>query len=95
MYQNGNAIVYSGDSLSSHSMSYYRHEDPSPTSMEEVDPILEPVWALNSSNSHDFLDIVLPSDEVILEVMTGPEQPWEDLHHRSYFLPELSHVEKG
>jgi hypothetical protein len=41
--------------------------------MEEVDPILEPVWALNSSNSHDFLDIVLPSDEAILEVMTGPE----------------------
>jgi hypothetical protein len=49
--------------------------DPSPSHMKKVDPILEPVWALNSSNSHDFLDIVIPSDEEILEAMIGLEQP--------------------
>ena len=25
--------------------------------------------------------------------MSGVEPPWEELHHRSYFLPELDHLE--
>jgi hypothetical protein len=37
----------------------------------------------------------LPSDEVVIEAMTSPEKPWEDLHHISYFLPELSRIEPG
>jgi hypothetical protein len=37
----------------------------------------------------------LPSDEVVIEAMTSPDKPWEDLHHRSYFLPELSQIEAG
>ena len=24
--------------------------------------------------------------------MTSPDKPWEDLHHRSYFLPELNRI---
>jgi hypothetical protein len=39
--------------------------------------------------------MVLPSDEAILEAMMGPERPWDDLHHRSYFLPEMDHIERG
>jgi hypothetical protein len=27
--------------------------------------------------------------------MTSSDKPWEDLHHRSYFLPELSRIEAG
>jgi hypothetical protein len=27
--------------------------------------------------------------------MTSPDKPWEDLHHRSYFLPELHQIEAG
>jgi hypothetical protein len=27
--------------------------------------------------------------------MTSGDKPWEDLHHRSYFLPELSRIEAG
>jgi hypothetical protein len=27
--------------------------------------------------------------------MTSPNKPWEDIHHRSYFLPELSQIEAG
>jgi len=27
--------------------------------------------------------------------MTIPNRPWEDLHHRSYFLPELHRIEAG
>jgi hypothetical protein len=57
--------------------------------MDEEDPVLEPVWAVQSSCSHDFLNDTLPSDEAILEAMYCPNRPWDDMHHRSYFLPEL------
>jgi hypothetical protein len=39
--------------------------------------------------------LVLPSDEAILEALTSPNRPWDDLHHRSYFLPELRRIEVG
>jgi hypothetical protein len=65
--------------------------DPIPT--QELDPLLEPIWAQNSLVNTDSLDLVLPSDEAIIEAMTGPDKPWEDLHHRSYFLPELHRIE--
>jgi hypothetical protein len=32
---------------------------------------------------------------VILEALTGPDKPWDDLHQRSYFLPELGRIEVG
>ena len=40
-------------------------------------------------HSIDCLDMVLPSDEA----MSGYGKICEDLHHRSYFLPELSRIE--
>jgi hypothetical protein len=39
--------------------------------------------------------LVFPSNEAILEAMTSPDRPWDDLHHRSYFLPELRRIEVG
>ena len=39
--------------------------------------------------------MVLPSDEAILEEMIGPYKVCEDLHHNSYFLPELSVIESS
>ena len=36
---------------------------------------------------------VFPSDEAIIEAMSGIEPPWEELHHRSYFLPPLDRLE--
>jgi hypothetical protein len=41
------------------------------------------------------LDLVFPSDEEILEAMTGPYIPWDDLHHRYYFLPKIRRIEEG
>jgi hypothetical protein len=61
-----------------------------PTPAQEFDPLLEPIWAQGSLAGTDSLDLVLPSDEAIIEAMTSPDKPWEDLHHRSYFLLELS-----
>ena len=28
------------------------------------------------------------NDEEILEALTSPEYPWDDMHHRSFFLPK-------
>ena len=69
--------------------------NPSPSSswMEEEDPYVLPAWAVQSSHVHDFLDSIFPSDEVIIEVMSGVEPSWKELHHRSYFLPELGCLE--
>jgi hypothetical protein len=68
---------------------------PNPTSPQELDLVLEPIWAQDSLATHDPLDLVFPSDEVILEAMNGLDRPWDDLHHISYFLPELRRVEAG
>ena len=52
-----------------------------------------PAWAVESSDSQDYLDDVFPSDEASLEAMSRIEKPWVELHHRSYFLPKLDHLE--
>jgi hypothetical protein len=69
--------------------------DPDPTPAQELDLILEPTWAQGSLADTDSLDLVFPSDEVIIEAMTSLDRPWDDLHHRSYFLPELRRIEAG
>ena len=61
--------------------------------MEEEDPYVLPAWEVQSSHAHDFLDTIFPSDEAIIEAMSGVEPPWEELHHRSYFLPLLDRLE--
>jgi hypothetical protein len=63
---------------------------PDPTPTQELDPLPEPIWAQGSLATTDSLDLVLPSDEAVIEAMTSPDKPWDDIHHRSYFLPELS-----
>jgi hypothetical protein len=68
---------------------------PDPILAQELDTLLEPIWAQDSFANTDSLDLVLPSDEAIIEAMTGPDKPWEDLHHRSYFLLELHRIEAG
>jgi hypothetical protein len=60
-----------------------------PTYEQELDPLLEPIWAQGSLTNVDLLDLVLPSNEAVIEAMTSLDKPWEDLHHRSYFLLEL------
>jgi hypothetical protein len=66
-----------------------------PTLMQDLDPVLEPIWAQGSLANTDSLYLVFPSNEVIIEVMTSPDRPWDDIHHRFYFLPELRIIEAG
>jgi hypothetical protein len=65
--------------------------DLDPTPAQELDPVLEPIWDQGSLANTDSLDLLFPSDEAI----TIPDRPWDDLHHRSYFLPELRRIEVG
>jgi hypothetical protein len=64
--------------------------NPDPTPAQELDPLLEPIWDQGSLATIYSLDLVFPFEEAVIEEMTSPDKPWEDLHHRSYFLPELS-----
>jgi hypothetical protein len=48
---------------------------PDPTLAQELDPLLEPIWAQGSLSYTDSLDLVLPSDEVIIEAMTSLDRP--------------------
>ena len=53
-----------------------------------------PDWLKSTPSSSDHFLKIFPSDKSILEVMSLGEQPWEDIHHRSSFLPDLTTVEK-
>jgi hypothetical protein len=53
-------------------------------SMEELDQIISPIWASNSTM--DPLDLDFPSNEVVLEAMTSSEKPWE-IYATSLILP--------
>jgi hypothetical protein len=70
--------------------------DPNPITLpkDEEDPVLNPMWATSLSCSHDFLNDNLPSDESIIEAINGSDKPWDDMHHLSYFLPELARIEQ-
>jgi hypothetical protein len=68
--------------------------DHATSSSDEEDPVLRPIWATSLSCSHDFLDETFPSDKAILEAMNVSERPWDDMHHRSYFLPSLEKIEQ-
>jgi hypothetical protein len=37
----------------------------------------------------------LPLNEAIIEVIVRAERTWGDMHHKSYFLPELGCIENG
>jgi hypothetical protein len=62
--------------------------------MDEEDHVLKPIWATSSSCSHDCLNDTLTFDEAILEAMNGLDRPWDDMHHHSYFLPDLVRIEQ-
>jgi hypothetical protein len=48
--------------------------EPDPTPAQELDPILEPFSTQGSIATTDYLDLVLPSDEEIIEALTRPKR---------------------
>jgi hypothetical protein len=65
--------------------------DPNPT--QELDLVLEPIWAQGLLLDTNYLYFGLQSYEVIIEEITSLDRLLDDLHHRSYFLPELRRIE--
>jgi hypothetical protein len=65
-----------------------------PHRRKEEDTVFGPTWATSLYCSHDCLDGTLPLDEAIIEAMSGSDKPWDDMHHRSYFLPEVERIEQ-
>jgi hypothetical protein len=63
--------------------------NPSSAPSQELDLVLEPIWAQYYLATQDPLDYVFPSDEAILEEMTGHDRPWDDMHHSLIFFPIL------
>jgi hypothetical protein len=76
-----------------YSIVHHDFSDLDLTPTQELDPILEPIWAQGSLANTNSLDLVFPLDEVIIEALTGPDIPWDDLHYISYFLLELRRIE--
>ena len=65
-------------------------DHPTPFLEEESDGDVALAWTLDSISAMDFLNMVLPYEEAILEAMMGVDRPWGYLHHRSYFLPPVT-----
>jgi len=87
-----NGILYLQIGISYQSIVNFSYSHPTRVSTEDVDDDVASVWIIDSTLTKNFLDIFLPSEEVILEEMTFIERPWDDLHHRSYFLPNFHKV---
>jgi len=62
-------------------------DDQDPSIPEEYDQFTSPTWAFNYPTTTDLLDMVLPSDEAILEAITCTERPW------AYFILEIEKLE--
>jgi hypothetical protein len=69
--------------------------DPDSTLAQDLDPVLETIWAQGSLANTNSLYLVSPLDEEILEALTSLDKPWDDLHHISYFLLDLRRIEAG
>ena len=64
-------------------------DDPIPNPLivsKDLEEVYFPSWAENSLHSTNCLDMVLPSDEAILEAMCGRDKIYEDIHHHPIFF---------
>ena len=67
--------------------------DPSSTKTDPMNVIHEESLSISSSATTTFPNLV-HTNEQIREILSVDDLLWEDLHHRSSFLPELDHFEK-
>src|ERR1700728_4640167 len=61
--------------------------DPISTQIDLMNEVHEDSFSTSTSELETFSELV-QSDEQICEILCIDELPWEDLHHRSSFLPE-------
>ena len=46
------------------------------------------ISSATTPSSTDLTTQTFRTDEEILKAITAPEYPWDDMHHRSYFIPD-------
>jgi len=61
--------------------------DPRSTKIDQMNVVCEESLFTSTSERIAFPEIV-SSDEQLREILSVDDLPWEDLHHRSSFLPE-------
>ena len=66
--------------------------DSNSTNPDLVNEINGKSLSISTSESTTFSETV-HTDEQIRELLSVDALPWEDLHHRSSFLPEIDHFE--
>ena len=66
--------------------------DPCSTEIDLMNVVHGESLSISTSVSTTFSELV-HTDEQIRELLSVDNLPWEDLHHRSSFLPELDHFE--
>ena len=66
--------------------------DPISTQIDLMNEVNEDSFSTSTSKLNTFSELV-QSDEQIREILCVDELPWEDLHHRSSFLPESDRFE--
>lgn len=71
------------------------YTNPTPSYVEDLDPITISMWATDSTLSMDYLEIVFPLDYALLEVMLGHKRLWDYLYNQSYFILKFHRVENG
>ena len=74
--------------------------ETAPPTIEEIHPPRSPtsrevntIYMISSATTPSSTDLTTQTfctDEEILEALTAPEYPWDDMHHHSYFLPDES-----
>jgi hypothetical protein len=55
---------------------------------------LMPSWLDSLSSAVNYISHIFPSDELIMEMLSIDDLPWDDNHHRSSFLPPLEEIHK-
>ena len=66
--------------------------DPCSTEIDLMNVVHGESLSISNSDSTTFSELV-HTDEKIREILSVDDLPWEDLHHRSSFLPEIDHFE--
>ena len=67
------------------------YSDTPSNSTDKMNLIKEESSSISISTLTSFADLfqnVFVTDESVQEILLSDELPWDDLHHRSYFLPD-------
>jgi hypothetical protein len=76
--------------------SYVAIQSASPSTNDQnilaPDTYSMPSWFNSLSSAFDYISQIFPFDESIMEMLSIDKVPWDDNHHRSFFLPPVEEL---